>query len=272
MSKVNEYCNSLSRYLCYLLRHDPEGLHMDQYGYVLVKDLIEHVNTCSKFHMDEKMLRDIVKYDEKQRYTVKYSFKGKIIKCNQGHSIPWIKMELDTDITPPDELYHGTTEYAYGLIRRSSAIKKMKRKVWTKDEFLNKYDELRSQGLNDREIKERFNMDYMNINDFRNLRRYFMFFSDDKDVNEIIERLRKSIDEDGAMYINKNFGRQLIRWVFFKIAVTVLKNEGYEEWFMCISKSEEEKMTYRLLASPKIGDVNILEFVKKTGHLVVDKS
>ena len=41
---------------------------------------------------------------------------------------------------------------------------------------------------------------------------------------------------------------------------------------MCIGKSEEEKMTYRLLASPKIGDVNILEFVKKTGHLVVDKS
>lgn len=127
MSKVNEYCNSLSRYLCYLLRHDPEGLHMDQYGYVLVKDLIEHVNTCSKFHMDEKMLRDIVKHDEKQRYTVKYSFKGKIIKCNQGHSIPWIKMELNTDITPPDVLYHGTTGHAYGLIHRSSAIKKMER-------------------------------------------------------------------------------------------------------------------------------------------------
>lgn len=127
MSKVNEYCNSLSRYLCYLLRHEPEGLHMDQYGYVLVKDLIEHVNSCSKFRMDEKMLRDIVKHDEKQRYTVKDSFKGKNIKCNQGHSIPWIKMELNTDITPPDELYHGTTEHAYGLIHRSSAIKKMKR-------------------------------------------------------------------------------------------------------------------------------------------------
>lgn len=58
----------------------------------------------------------------------------------------------------------------------------------------------------------------------------------------------------------------------FEIAVAVLKNEGYEEWFMCIGKSEEEKMVYRLLASSKIGDVNILEFVKKTGHLVVDKS
>ena len=127
MSKVNEYCNSLSRYLCYLLRHEPEGLHMDEYGYVLVKDLIEHVNSCSKYRMDEKMLRDIVRHDEKQRYTVKDSFEGKIIKCNQGHSIPWIKMELNTNITPPDELYHGTTEHAYTLIRRSSAIKRIRR-------------------------------------------------------------------------------------------------------------------------------------------------
>ena len=67
MSKIKEYYDDLSRYLCYLLRHEPEGLHMDQYGYVLVKDLIEHVNSCSKFRLDEKMLREIVKQDEKQR-------------------------------------------------------------------------------------------------------------------------------------------------------------------------------------------------------------
>lgn len=148
----------------------------------------------------------------------------------------------------------------------------MERKVWTKDEFLNKYDELRSQGLNCIEIKEQFDMDYMNIDNFRDLRRYFMFFSDDKYVNEIIERLRKSIDEFGAMYINKKFRAPVDPMGVFEIAVAVLKNEGYEEWFMCIGKSEEEKMVYRLLASSKIGDVNILEFVKKTGHLVVDKS
>lgn len=127
MSKVNEYCNSLSRYLCYLLRHEPEGLHMDEYGYVLVKDLIEHVNSCSKYRMDEKMLRDIVRHDEKQRYTIKDSFEGKIIKCNQGHSIPWIRLELNTNIMPPAELYHGTTEHAYTLIRRSGIIKRMDR-------------------------------------------------------------------------------------------------------------------------------------------------
>lgn len=127
MSKVKEYYDDLSRYLCYLLRHHPEGLHMDQYGYVLVKDLIEHVNSCSKFRMDEKILRDIVKHDEKQRYTVKDSFEGKIIKCNQGHSIPWIKMELNTDITPPDELYHGTNLNNCRMIDKSGFINRMTR-------------------------------------------------------------------------------------------------------------------------------------------------
>ncbi len=127
MSKIKEYYDDLSRYLCYLLRHDPEGLHMDEYGYVSTMDLIEHVNTCSKFRIDEKMLRRIVKYDEKQRYTVKNSFKGKIIKCNQGHSIPWVKMELSTDIAPPDELYHGSTLNNYITIDRVGSIKRMKR-------------------------------------------------------------------------------------------------------------------------------------------------
>lgn len=144
----------------------------------------------------------------------------------------------------------------------------MERKVWTKDDFLKKYDELRSQGLNCIEIKEQFDMDYMNIDDFRHLRRYFMFFSDDKIMNEIIELLRKIIDEVGAMYINKKLWAPIDPMGVFEIAVAVLKNEGYEEWFMCIGKSDEEKMIYRLLASPKIGDVNILEFVKKTGPVV----
>ena len=44
MSKVKEYYDGLSRYLCYLLRHHPEGLHMDEYGYVLVDELVEKIN------------------------------------------------------------------------------------------------------------------------------------------------------------------------------------------------------------------------------------
>lgn len=148
----------------------------------------------------------------------------------------------------------------------------MERKVWAKDEFLNKYDELRRQGLDDLEIKERFDMDYMNIVNFRDLRKYFMVYSDDKNVNEIIERLKKSVDECGAMYINKKLWRSFDPMGVFEIAVAVLKNEGYEEWFICIGKSDEENKMYILLASPKIDDTDILEFVKKTKQVVDNKS
>ena len=148
----------------------------------------------------------------------------------------------------------------------------MERKVWTKEEFLNKYDELRSQGLDDIEIKERFDMDYMNIANFSDLRRYFMVFSDDKNVNEIIERLKKSVDEVGAMYINKKLWTPFDPMGIFEIAVAVLKNEGYEEWFIRMGKSDEENKMYILLASPKFDETDILEFVKKTGQVVNNKS
>ena len=128
----------------------------------------------------------------------------------------------------------------------------MERKIWTKDEFLNKYDDLRSQGLNDIEIKERFDIDYMDINNFRDLRRYFIVFSNDKNANEIIKQFRKSIDEVGAMYINKNLWAPIDPMDVFGMAIAVLKNEGYKEWFVCIGKSDEKKKVYRLLASPKI--------------------
>lgn len=148
----------------------------------------------------------------------------------------------------------------------------MERKVWAKDEFLNKYDELRRQGLDDLEIKERFDMDYMNIVNFRDLRKYFMVYSDDKNVNEIIERLKKSVDECGAMYINKKLWAPVDSMNALGIAVAVLKNEGYEEWFICMGKSDEENKMYILLASPKIDDTDILEFVKKTKQVVDNKS
>ena len=148
----------------------------------------------------------------------------------------------------------------------------MERKVWTKDEFLNKYDELKRQGLDDLEIKERFDMDYMNIVNFRDLRKYFIVYSDDKNVNEIIERLKKSVDECGAMYINKKLWAPVDPMGVFEIAVAVLKNEGYEEWFICMGKSDEENKMYILLASPKIDDTDILEFIKKTKQVVDNKS
>ncbi len=143
----------------------------------------------------------------------------------------------------------------------------MGRKVWTKDEFLNKYKELRNQGLSEKEIVKEFDMNY---SDFRNLLIYFTGLSDDECANKIIERLKKIINEVGAMYINKKLWAPVDPMNALGIAVAVLKNEGYREWFVRIGKSEEKKKVYRMLASPKFSDADIFDFVKKTGQIVTD--
>ena len=149
----------------------------------------------------------------------------------------------------------------------------MERKIWTKSEFLNKYYELRRQGLNDKQIKELFNMNYMSISNFRNLHTYFKYLSDDEHMNNIIKMFRKSIDEVGTMYINEKLWATADPLHALKIAVAVLKNEGYREWFVTVhegSEDDEEKNTYHLLASPKYDHTDILDFVKKTGQIVTD--
>ena len=74
------------------------------------------------------------------------------------------------------------------------------------------------------------------------------------------------------MYINKNLWAPIDPMDVFGMAIAVLKNEGYKEWFVCIGKSDEKKKVYRLLASPKIFDADIFDFVKKTGQVVDDRS
>lgn len=145
----------------------------------------------------------------------------------------------------------------------------MERKVWVKEEFLNKYKELRNQGLSEKEIVKGFDMNY---SDFRNLLIYFTGLSDDECANKIIERLKKSVDECGAMYINKKLWAPVDSMNALGIAVAVLKNEGYREWLVCMGKSEEKKKVYRILTSPKFDDVDIFDFVKKTGQVVDNKS
>lgn len=127
MSKVKEYHDSLSRYLCYLLRHHPEGLHMDEYGYVLVDELVEKINAKKGYKVTKADIYQIEQCDEKKRYKIVDSFKGKMIKCNQGHSIPWVRTELHYNITSPKYLYHGTTRKAYHYIMRDGMIKEMDR-------------------------------------------------------------------------------------------------------------------------------------------------
>lgn len=105
-----------SKLLSYILRHHPEefGLEMDDYGYVNVDKLVEN----TKF--TKERLMEIV--SQETRYGL--SPDKSMIKAFHGHSVPVIYTD---EITPPDELYHGTSTSKYELIKESGAIKGMTR-------------------------------------------------------------------------------------------------------------------------------------------------
>ncbi|MGN1030267.1 MAG: RNA 2'-phosphotransferase [Butyricicoccaceae bacterium] len=117
---------NISIYLCYLLRHHPEEaeLEMDRHGWVSTRQLIENVNAAGKYTLTLPQLQGIVEADEKGRY--RFNVDGSRIKACQGHSIPWVEPEL-TECTPPELLYHGTTEAAWSKIQESGYISRCRR-------------------------------------------------------------------------------------------------------------------------------------------------
>lgn len=62
--------NELSKYLCLLLRHNPEKaeLDMDEHGWVSVEQLINVVNKHSGYELKRELLKQIVAEDNKKRY------------------------------------------------------------------------------------------------------------------------------------------------------------------------------------------------------------
>lgn len=123
---IMKQMDEISKYLCLLLRHQPEKaeLDMDEHGWVQVDQLISGVKRHSRYDIDRAMLENIVSADKKSRY--RFDEDHNKIKCCQGHSIPWVEPELEY-CEPPEFLYHGTTTKALEAIEDSGAIKKMKR-------------------------------------------------------------------------------------------------------------------------------------------------
>lgn len=115
----------LSKYLSYLLRHNPGDLdlNMDSNGWVSCKELIEKIHKQGKYIINIDILKLIVKEDEKQRYA--FSKNGEYIRANQGHSIN-VNMEY-SPIVPPDILYHGTDERFVKSIIEAGGLSPMSR-------------------------------------------------------------------------------------------------------------------------------------------------
>lgn len=113
-----------SRYLSYLLRHNPTdaGLTLDKEGWCKLAELF----TNTDFTFNE--LCQIVELDSKGRYSFDHNPPqyAQCIRANQGHSVATVDITFQA-ATPPNILYHGTSEGALCEIINTGAIKAMNR-------------------------------------------------------------------------------------------------------------------------------------------------
>lgn len=110
----------VSRYMSYLLRHNPQGLRMDRYGFVDLDELIEKVK--ERFRVDREFILEIVEGSERRRFEVV----DNKIRALYGHTIP-VVLTLKEDGSVK-KLFHGTTlEAALKIL--NEGLKPMRR-MW----------------------------------------------------------------------------------------------------------------------------------------------
>ena len=119
---MSDSLTGTSRFTSLILRHKPEviGITLDEHGWADVDDMIAGINQSGKYKIDRDILDEIVRTDEKQRYS--YNEDHTLIRANQGHSIP-VDVELEK-VEPPEFLYHGTGEKFTASIDKQRLIPK----------------------------------------------------------------------------------------------------------------------------------------------------
>lgn len=111
----------LSRYLSYLLRHNPEDLPMEEDGFVPVDEILKKVK--KRFPWAD--LEMIIKLSEGKG--ARFEIRGNRIRALYGHSIP-VKINLE-EIKDVDYLYHGTTPESAKRILKEGLKPMGRRKV-----------------------------------------------------------------------------------------------------------------------------------------------
>ena len=110
----------ISKYMSYLLRHNPENLRIDEYGFVDFNELLQKIR--GKFpNTNESLIMEIVERSDRRRFEIR---DGKI-RALYGHSLP-IKIKLKEDLSIKI-LYHGTTREAAEKILKIG-LKPMRRR------------------------------------------------------------------------------------------------------------------------------------------------
>ncbi|MFP4116074.1 MAG: RNA 2'-phosphotransferase [Candidatus Aenigmatarchaeota archaeon] len=101
---------AVSKQISYWLRHDPEGLEMDEEGYVDLDELLEKLR--ERFPEVDRELVEEINGEGKRRYEIK---DGRM-RAIYGHSIE-VDLGLPED-EEVEEVYHGTTsDAAYRILR-----------------------------------------------------------------------------------------------------------------------------------------------------------
>ena len=118
--KTGRQLTRTSKFISLILRHKPEviGISLDEHGWADVQELIDGVNRAEGHSLDKDLLEEIVRTDEKQRYS--FSEDHSLIRANQGHSVP-VDVELE-EKTPPAILWHGTGEKSVPSIDRLGLV------------------------------------------------------------------------------------------------------------------------------------------------------
>ena len=108
MSQTKTELKHVSKFLSYILRHNPEEINLtvDSQGWADISELI--IKAQSKTPLTQKLTQELIKQvvatSDKQRF--KISDDGLKIRANQGHSIK-VDLQLKPQ-QPPAILYHGT--------------------------------------------------------------------------------------------------------------------------------------------------------------------
>jgi putative RNA 2'-phosphotransferase len=109
----------VSRYMSYLLRHNPENLKMDKKGFVSLDEITKKIR--ERFNVDKAFILEIAKKSDRKRFEVV----GNKIRALYGHTID-VQLEFEEDKTIKT-LFHGTTPSAASQILKVG-LKPMKRK------------------------------------------------------------------------------------------------------------------------------------------------
>jgi putative RNA 2'-phosphotransferase len=109
----------LSRYLCYVLRHNPGdlGIHLDERGWTDMTSLVERLATVRQVHVTLAELERLAHNDRQKRYSIA----GDRIRANEGHTAPGVRLVFEA-CEPPPLLYYGLTKQRLVPILQASML------------------------------------------------------------------------------------------------------------------------------------------------------